>query len=175
MADESPWSDLNRPEIRAARTKVLSMAGRLEEVGLGGEWGQRVLAEVIDACITEFIHKAYKAQWTSPSTVPSSLRQWVETSLTRLIADVHCAVRDGNDPASVGSTSEDGGGQSSIIEDDADRWVEVGISRLGRMRVEQLFDIVVDWDASKGAIEDLKVCRRQSVEDSIPLILTTTS
>ncbi|KAI9857856.1 MAG: hypothetical protein M1824_004587 [Vezdaea acicularis] len=32
----------------------------------------------------------------------------------------------------------------------------MGMERLGRLRVEELFDVVVDWDESKGAMEDLK-------------------
>lgn len=46
-----------------------------------------------------------------------------------------------------------------LRKEDIAGWVSMALGRLGRLRVGELFDIVVDWPASLSAIMDLKVCR----------------
>ena len=42
-------------------------------------------------------------------------------------------------------------------KEDLESWKRIAIGRLGRLRVGELFDIVVEWPESLGGIEDLKV------------------
>jgi anaphase-promoting complex subunit 2 len=39
---------------------------------------------------------------------------------------------------------------------DVEKWQEIGIARLGALRTSELFDVIVDWPASTGAVEDLR-------------------
>jgi anaphase-promoting complex subunit 2 len=57
------------------------------------------------------------------------------------------------------SSSEGSSGQAGVSEvshTDVQKWVEMAITRLGTLRVDELFDIVVEWDDTKSGIDDLK-------------------
>ncbi|KAI9823591.1 MAG: hypothetical protein M1832_002372 [Thelocarpon impressellum] len=137
--------------VRTSRQTILAVFRSLEDVGLGREKGQRVFAEVMHRMMSDYVQTAFADLWSSPSTVPQDLQYWVENRYARLVVEVlHC----------LQSADESGGGsrqkQDVVGLADVQKWGEMAVGRLGRMRVDQLFDIVVDWDASRGAVEDLK-------------------
>ncbi|KAL5048244.1 hypothetical protein BDW71DRAFT_178195 [Aspergillus fruticulosus] len=128
-------------QVTTARESLLSLLNNLQFVGLGGEKVQEAFAGVMDKMMTEFVRVAYTGHWEGPSFVSSHLRQWIKDVYARLAIQVLPII---NVP------------ESGIRESDWDKWQEVGIARLGALRVGELFDVIVEWPASSGAIEDLR-------------------
>lgn len=170
-----------------ARKKVLSLWASMEKLGVGGggRRGERVFAEVINIIISTYIEEKFASKWESPSRAGKQLEEWIETVLGRLIADVLFssagkvdevdarldkmspreslrASRQSLDKRRRGGMDLDG--PVGAIEEEAkrrredlDSWKQIAVGRLGRLRVSELFDIVVDWPNSLGGVEDLKV------------------
>ncbi|OJJ47994.1 hypothetical protein ASPZODRAFT_15442 [Penicilliopsis zonata CBS 506.65] len=136
-------------QVTAARDRLLSLFNGLQLVGLGGDRAQKVFASVMDALLTEFTREAYTGQWEGPSLVVHHLRQWIENVFARLVVQVLAIIH----PPEQGSQASD---RLSISLSTVERWQESGIARLGALRTGELFDVIVDWPASSGAIEDLR-------------------
>ncbi|KAL4869033.1 hypothetical protein BDV12DRAFT_88229 [Aspergillus spectabilis] len=156
------WRDAPSAELRAqlmtehedvrvttARGRLLELLGNLQLIGLGGEKAQEVFAGVMDSLLTEFIRAAYTGQWEGPSLVTQHLRHWIENVFACLVVQVLAVI---NGPEAGVKQPEHLGVKLS----DVDKWQEVGIARLGALRIGELFNIIVDWPASSGAIEDLR-------------------
>ncbi|RLL93264.1 hypothetical protein CFD26_101979 [Aspergillus turcosus] len=134
--------------VVATRERLLSLLRSLQLVGLGGDKAQKVFASVMDMMLTLFIESAYANQWEGPSLVTQHLRQWIENVFARLVVQVLAIINhDQTDNAS---------GRLDVSLADVEKWQEMGISRLGSLRTRELFDIIVEWPASSGAIEDLR-------------------
>lgn len=146
----SSHGEENTYAIHKAKQRTLNYVRGFQSVGLGGDAAQRVFADVMNNLMTEYVKNTYAGQWESPSSVTDSLRQWTENCYARFVVEVLECLK----------TSEDGDDTSvnmySVSLSDLEKWQEMGINRLGALRVNELFNIVVDWDASKGAVEDLK-------------------
>ncbi|KAI9732759.1 MAG: hypothetical protein M1834_003697 [Cirrosporium novae-zelandiae] len=99
-------------------------------------------AVVMHAATQDYIRMTYKGKWKSPSNAVSSLKNWVENEYATLVIDVLSHVN----PSEA----------LLITSTDIEKWKDMAVNMLGRLRIDELFDIVVDWDNSKGAIEDLK-------------------
>ncbi|RMJ21848.1 Anaphase-promoting complex subunit [Aspergillus sp. HF37] len=138
-------------DVRAApaRDRLLSLLSGLQLVGFGGDKAQKVFASVMNAMMTEFVRVAYSHQWEGPTLVPQHLRHWVENVFARLVAQVLAVI---NAPES-GAKSPD---RPDVDLSDVEKWQEVGIARLGALRTSELFDVIVEWPDSSGAIEDLR-------------------
>ncbi|RDW78565.1 anaphase promoting complex subunit 2 [Aspergillus mulundensis] len=135
--------------VTDARERLLSLLNDLQLVGLGGEKAQEAFAGVMDTMMTEFIRVAYTCHWEGPSLVSSHLRQWITDVYARLAIQVLPII---NVPESGIREI----GLRDVNISDMDKWQEVGIARLGALRVGELFDVIVEWPASSGAIEDLR-------------------
>lgn len=143
------------PEAAAARKSVIKTMQEMQSVGLGGRYGQKVFAEVMTNLMGEYIRRKYSGKWSSPSAVPRSLESWIENVFARLVVEaVNCLQHD--DISSTLRPHENGRALSTVVVEDVIKWKEIGIDRLGKLRVDELFDIIVEWDSSKGALEDLK-------------------
>lgn len=135
--------------IDEARHKVLMVMRSLHDVGLGGARAQRIFAEVMNDMLNDHVKSAYAGQWESPSTVIERLRDWVENQFARFTVEVLACLKEEN--------SSDGRQTTDVSLADVERWQEMGINRLGALRTNELFNVIVDWEeGSKGAIEDLK-------------------
>ncbi|KAL6230556.1 hypothetical protein BDW75DRAFT_64121 [Aspergillus navahoensis] len=128
-------------QVTTARERLLSLLNNLQLVGLGGEKTQEAFAGVMDTMMTEFVRVAYTGHWEGPSLVSSHLRQWIKDVYARLAIQVLPII---DVP------------ESGIRESDLDKWQEIGVARVGALRVGELFDVIVEWPASSGAIEDLR-------------------
>ncbi|KAL2870748.1 anaphase promoting complex subunit 2 [Aspergillus lucknowensis] len=137
-------TDFEDAEVTSERERLLSLLNNLQLVGIGGERAQEVFSGVMDTMMTEFIRTAYTGHWEGPSTVPLHLRQWIESVFARLVVQVLAVM---NMPES--RTKEPG--QLNV-----EKWQEIGVARLGALRTGELFDVIVEWPASSGAIEDLR-------------------
>ncbi|KAK2807290.1 hypothetical protein FQN50_005444 [Emmonsiellopsis sp. PD_5] len=137
-------------EIRQTRTQLLHFLEGLQDVGLGGSNGQKVFASVMNNMLTEFVTAAYAGQWESPSLIAEHLRQWTENVFARLVVQVLHIFKTNDDKESANKEHLD------VTLKDVERWQEIGVARLGALRISELFDIIIEWDSSSGAIEDLK-------------------
>ncbi|KAE8373324.1 hypothetical protein BDV26DRAFT_70459 [Aspergillus bertholletiae] len=135
--------------VTAARERLLSLFNDLELVGMGGVRAQKVFASVMNTMMTEFIRAAYTGQWEGPSKVSQHLRHWIENVYARLAVQVLSII---NAPES-GTNEAD---RLDVKLSDVEKWQEIGLSRLGALRTGELFDVIVEWPASIGAIEDLR-------------------
>ncbi|CEL05474.1 hypothetical protein ASPCAL06592 [Aspergillus calidoustus] len=156
------WRDAPSAEIRtqmmtegedaavtAKREELLLLLNNLQLIGVGGERAQVVFAGVMDTMLTEFIRAAYSGLWEGPSLVSLHLRQWIEDVFAQLVVQVLAVI----------NVSESGikePGQLDVQLSDVEKWQEIGIARLGALRIGELFDVIVEWPASSGAIEDLR-------------------
>ncbi|KAL4788376.1 hypothetical protein BJX76DRAFT_176215 [Aspergillus varians] len=156
------WRDAPSAEIRTqimtefedvrvtiARDRLLSLLNNLQLVGLGGEKTQEVFAGVMDTMMTEFIRAAYADHWEGPSLVSLHLRQWITDVFARLAVQVLAVIN-------VPEAGVREFGDMDVKFSDVEKWQEVGFARLGALRIGELFDVVVEWPASSGAIEDLR-------------------
>ncbi|RDH36146.1 hypothetical protein BDQ94DRAFT_185330 [Aspergillus welwitschiae] len=135
--------------VSASREILLVLFDGLQMVGMGGDKAQKVFASVMDTMLSEFIRAAYTGQWGGPSLVVQHLRHWIENVFARLVVQVLAII----------NTPESGVREPDSLDvnlSDVEKWQEIGISRLGALRAGELFDIIVEWPASSGAIEDLR-------------------
>ncbi|KAI2886983.1 hypothetical protein CBS76997_4897 [Aspergillus niger] len=135
--------------VSASREILLVLFDGLQMVGMGGDKAQKVFASVMDTMLSEFIRAAYTGQWEGPSLVVQHLRHWIENVFARLVVQVLAII----------NTPESGVREPDSLDvnlSDVEKWQEIGISRLGALRAGELFDIIVEWPASSGAIEDLR-------------------
>ncbi|KAJ5627446.1 hypothetical protein N7528_004873 [Penicillium herquei] len=137
------------PAVTMARDQLLAFLNGLQLVGLGGDKAQKVFASVMNLMMTEFVRAAYTNQWKRPSTVPQHLRCWVENIFSRLAVQV-LAIIQGTSAGSELPAALD------VSFGDVGKWQEIATARLGALRTSELFDIIISWPASSGAIEDLR-------------------
>jgi anaphase-promoting complex subunit 2 len=136
-------------DSRASRSReeLLSLLESLQQVGLAGDKFRVLFAELMDRCMTDYIHRTFAGRWTRPDGVDASsvrgsthvLCDWVENHYGRLAVEVFGRL----------------GGH--IGWSDVERWRDIAIGRLATLRIDELFDIVLDWPKSKGGLDDLRL------------------
>ncbi|RAH67155.1 anaphase promoting complex subunit 2 [Aspergillus aculeatinus CBS 121060] len=136
-------------QVGAARERLLLLFNGLQLVGMGGDKAQKVFASVMDALMTEFVRTAYTGQWEGPSLASQHLRQWIENVFAQLVVQVLSIIN-------VPESGEKEVDNLDVTLGDVEKWQEIGIARLGALRTSELFDVIVEWPASSGAIEDLR-------------------
>ncbi|CAG8222509.1 unnamed protein product [Penicillium salamii] len=144
-AREHMMAEGEEHRVTIARDRLLAFLNGLQLVGLGADKAQKVFAEVMNILMGDFIHAAYAGEWEAPSSVPQHLGQWIENVYARLAVQVLSVIH-----------SEVESGAMDVSFGDVEKWRTVGTARLGMLRVSELFDVVVDWPASSGAVEDLR-------------------
>lgn len=148
-AGSGRWQGDDERRVPAAREELLSLLESLNNVGLGGDRLHVLFAEVMDTCMGEFIQQTYAGVWTaldsdgkvdadSSSGCMAHLCDWVENHYARLAAEVFSRL----------------GGQ--VARAHVQQWREIAVGRLASLRMQELFDIVLDWPRSKGGLEDLR-------------------
>lgn len=138
-------SEYRGDRVSQAKNRLFTLLHAMQEFGLGGHRAQKVFAQVMNDLMTEFILVSYKGQWDSPSLVREHLCLWVENIFARLAVEVLEILKPSSDDHVI-----------NVLLDDVEKWQEIGLARLGALRTSELFDVIVDWDSSRGAIEDLK-------------------
>lgn len=169
-ARETPSTHL-LPDDRAAETersreRLLQLVEALVQVGLAGEDFHVSFAEIMDRNMSRYIHRAYARVWRThsksrsghgldtdasisiniaqPSWCILSLCDWVENHFARLALEVlscidHTAAKD-----------------KVVSLPDVQQWKDIGIGHIAALRISELFDVVLEWPASRGALDDLK-------------------
>ncbi|ROW00386.1 hypothetical protein VMCG_07224 [Cytospora schulzeri] len=149
-------------EADNARGRLLHLLETLTQVGLADESFQVLFAEIMDRKMTDFIHGTYARVWKTSVKAPCShgldkptnttqssqciltLCDWIENCFARLALEVLSRVDKISHRPQVVSLA------------DVQQWKEIGIGRIASLRISELFDIVLQWPASKGALDDLK-------------------
>ncbi|POS72702.1 Cullin family protein [Diaporthe helianthi] len=185
---EFQGSEVDNDQVDAARSQLLSLVGALAQVGLAGEAFQGLFAEVMDQKMREYVRRSYAKVWTtasansrglygldrgaeqSTSRTPASwcivsLYHWVDSHFARLAIEVR-------------SLTDSSGSKTKTTAPLAElqQWKEVAIGHMAALRISELFDIVLQWPASKGALDDLKASvttpeRRRQLTDSFSAAL----
>ncbi|KAJ4984504.1 Cullin family protein [Stagonosporopsis vannaccii] len=131
------------PEDTAGfRLRMTTLLSGLDRVGLGGEKAQKAFAHATNKLLDSFINSHYmKVDWYSKKSVVPQLKLWISDGFCPLVELVLECLRCE---------------QSSILPTEVTSWQEMALGRLGRARVDTLFDFVINWDKSLGAILDIK-------------------
>ncbi|PHH59471.1 hypothetical protein CDD81_3161 [Ophiocordyceps australis] len=137
-----------RRDAQAANQELLSLLGSLVSVGLAGHQFQVLFAEIMDRCMRKYIHQTYSRVWTTldgPNRggeklagCMDHLNNWIENQYGRLAGQVYDHI----------------GGQ--LGSNDFESWRDVAVGRLATLRINELFDIILEWPHSKGGLEDLR-------------------
>lgn len=101
----------------------------------------KLLAQVLDDLMTEFITWSYAGVYRDGLHL--HLEFWVEHVFCRLVKAVLWT---------IGSQNND----SPTSDWELRRWTDTATAHLGALRVDELFDIVVEWDSTAPAIDDLR-------------------
>lgn len=126
-------------EIRQRMTALLL---GLDRVGLGGEGAQKAFAHAMNKLLDSFVNSHFmKVDWYSKKSVVPQLKMWIRDGFCKLVELVLECLRCE---------------QSSILPTEVTSWQEMALGRLGRARVDTLFDFVINWDKSLGAVLDIK-------------------
>ncbi|KAL6707340.1 hypothetical protein ACN47E_004119 [Coniothyrium glycines] len=129
-------------ETRKLRRRMTTLLRGLEWVGLGGDIAQKASAHAMDKLLDSFITSHYlKVDWYSKKSVVPHLKLWVQDGFAPLVELVLECLRCE---------------QSNILPPEVVFWQDMALGRLGRARVNNLFDFVINWDKSVGAILDIK-------------------
>ncbi|KAF2871024.1 hypothetical protein BDV95DRAFT_494489 [Massariosphaeria phaeospora] len=129
-------------DTKTFRQRMTSLLQGLERVGLGGDNAQKAFAHAMDKLLDSFIASHYlKVDWYSKKSVAPHLRMWIQHGFCPLVELVMECLRC--DPSTVQPT-------------ELQQWQEMALGRLGRARVDNLFEFVINWDKSLGAILDIK-------------------
>ncbi|KAM0437734.1 hypothetical protein ACHAPT_002099 [Fusarium lateritium] len=153
-----------------ARKELLGLLESLQTVGLAGEKFQVLFAEIMDASMEEFIKTSYSEVWQLPESSTTSLStptgclahlsEWVENIYGRLAVEVFSRLG------------------TRIAWNDVECWKEIAVGRLATLRIEELFDIALNWPESKGGLDDLRSAvttpqRRLQLTDAFSMALQT--
>ncbi|CAO2656316.1 Nn.00g051190.m01.CDS01 [Neocucurbitaria sp. VM-36] len=127
---------------REFRQRMTALLQGLERVGLGGDSAQKAFAHAMNKLLDSFITSHYlKVDWYSRKSVVQHLKMWIQDGFCPLVELVlECLKCE----------------PSSILPAEVSSWQEMALGRLGRARVDNLFDFVINWDKSLGAILDVK-------------------
>ncbi|KAL9618880.1 MAG: hypothetical protein Q9160_006470 [Pyrenula sp. 1 TL-2023] len=139
-----------RPDsVNATREFLFQLLGRFNRNGLGQDRTQKLLANVLHDLMARFVDWAYAEIYDGEADIVSHLKFWVENIFARFVVQILSNLD--NTDAGLSKT------QKAVIDlSDMMKWQEMAISRLGALRVRELFDIVVAWDQTKRGILDLK-------------------
>lgn len=129
-------------DTSALRQRMTTLLQGLDRVGLGGDNAQKAFARAMNKLIDAFISSHYmKVDWYSKKSVVPQLRAWIQDGFCPFVELVLECLRCE---------------QSTILPTEIASWQDMALSRLGRVRVDNLFDYVIHWDKSLGAILDVK-------------------
>ena len=149
-------SELQSP-LSLRRTEALGNLQCLHSVGLGGAKAQRAFAEVMCDVLQENVEAKYGGKWSPPSDVEVELRSWVENDYAGFIAETLGVLQPGDENRAFKSGIPlNLKRETPLSYSELGRWQGMGMRILGVLRTGELFDIVVNWDDTKGAIEDLR-------------------
>ncbi|KAI2628318.1 Cullin family protein [Xylaria nigripes] len=143
-------------EMDRTREELIQLVDSLCKVGLAGERFQILFAELLDRMMVIYVQQSFSGDWGSIEDVTMAdsfisqtqlvqprcvqqLSDWIENRYARLAVEV---------------TNRLGGVDVSWA--DVEKWKETAVGRLATLRINELFDMVLNWPNSEGGIEDLR-------------------
>ncbi|KAI1128255.1 Cullin family protein [Nemania abortiva] len=145
-------------DVDRAREELMQLVDSLCKVGLAGERFQILFAELLDGMMAMYVQESFSGDWgrADEEDVPMldshtsqhqagqprcilQLSDWIENHYARLAVEVTTRL-DGVD----------------VSWTDVGKWKEIAVGRLATLRINELFDIVINWPNSDGGIEDLR-------------------
>ncbi|KIX05952.1 uncharacterized protein Z518_03926 [Rhinocladiella mackenziei CBS 650.93] len=125
---------------KEAKSSVWSDLVRWRSV-IGTETVKKLLAAVLNDLMTEFITWSYAGVYLEHLHI--HLEFWMEHLFARVAHKAVC-------------TLDDHPRGTPFPETELKKWKDMATARLGALRVDELFEIIVDWDNTAPAIEDLR-------------------
>ena len=151
-----PMSNINPPaNDRYEASRIREMRQRLYQGlrewqrELGGDHIRKMFAIALDKLVIDFVHWSYAGVYEEESEVVPHLQYWIDHVFTRHVLQVLDFLKSHEAPAALPQSAE-------VTSADIQRWHEMALTRLGALRVDELFDIVVDWPATASGIDDLR-------------------
>jgi anaphase-promoting complex subunit 2 len=131
---------------RSAREAESPLWGCLRDwkAVVGGETVKKLLAAVFDDLLTEFV------AWSYAGVYREGLDRHLEFWVRHLFAAVAHAALSALDHPPGGSVL------APPPPTEVRRWKDMAVARLGALRVDELFEVIVDWDATAPAVADLR-------------------
>ncbi|KAL5121035.1 hypothetical protein ACEQ8H_000884 [Pleosporales sp. CAS-2024a] len=131
------------PEVTTEfRKRMTTLLQGLQRVGLGGDRAQKAFAHAMNKLLDSYMTSHYlKVDWYSKQSIVPHMRMWIQKGFCPLVELVLECLRCE---------------QSSVLPTEVTTWQEMALNRLGRARVSNLFDFVMNWDKSLGAVLDIK-------------------
>ncbi|KAI1496561.1 Cullin family protein [Biscogniauxia marginata] len=163
--------------VDETRKELLQLVESLCKVGLAGERFQILFAELLDGMMAAYVRESFSGKWDPnndmdvkglipghPATQPRCIRQlsdWIENNYSRLAVEVTTII-----------------GNVQVSWTDVEKWKEIAVGRLAALRINELFDIVINWPNSEGGVEDLRFAvttpkRRLQLTDAFSVALQT--
>ena len=122
-----------------------SIRGRTSQ--LGSESVKKIVAEVLDRQLGEYVRWAYKGCYRLD--VAGHLEFWVQHVFAGVVN--FCV-----DVLSTISNSAEARKNDGVVLADLKRWQDIASTHLGALRVDELLDMVVAWDEDVNGIQDLR-------------------
>ncbi|KAI0908430.1 Cullin family protein [Ustulina deusta] len=150
-------SEQSTAGVDHTREELTQLVDSLCKVGLAGERFQILFAELLDGMMVMYVQESFAGDWAltnqdvpmldslttqNQPTQPRCILQlsdWVENHYARLAVEVTTRL-----------------GAIEVSWTDVEKWKETAVGRLATLRINELFDIVIDWRNSEGGIEDLR-------------------
>ncbi|KIW78644.1 hypothetical protein Z517_08482 [Fonsecaea pedrosoi CBS 271.37] len=128
---------------QVAREAVSPVWGMLAgwRATVGPEAVIKLLASVLNDLMTEFVTWSYAGVYRQGLHL--HLEFWVEHLFSRIARNVLCRLDEKLE-------------SQTLPETEVRKWKDMATARLGALRVDELFEVIVDWDATAPAIEDLR-------------------
>ncbi|KAE8447585.1 hypothetical protein EG329_010556 [Mollisiaceae sp. DMI_Dod_QoI] len=149
-------------ESERARRELLCLVESLKNVGLAGEQFQVIFAEVMNDSMTEYVYRGCKGIWFKPDSARNQLnsgailpRTACHSSPSRCVIDLYDWIEDRYAKLAVQVLSMLDT-KLNISWTDKENYKEMSIGRLAELRINELYDIVVRWPHSRGALDDLR-------------------
>ncbi|TLD20140.1 hypothetical protein E2P81_ATG09210 [Venturia nashicola] len=131
--------------LSATQKELMTILESLQQVGLGDNLGQRAFAHAMNKLMGDFIVSHWmKVDWEQQSSVTHKLRRWINHGFSPFCRSVVTCL--GGKPPDA----------TNLTDPDVPQYLQMAIARLGRARIENLFDYIVQWDVSLGAVLDIK-------------------
>lgn len=135
-------SSTSPENTRTYRKRMTAVLQGLERVGLGGDNAQKSLAHAMNKVLDSFITSHYlKVDWYAMNCIVPYLKLWIKDGFCPFVELVLECLRCE---------------QSNVLPTEVSSWQDMALNRLGRARVDDLFDFVINWNKSLGAIRDIK-------------------
>lgn len=177
--------EADEAQRETARLDLMNFVGMLTNSGLAGERFHIMVADVMHRCMSRFVHSTYTGIWngeragSSNATKAKAKRRLSRQLRDSLVGDISNIGDEELVPRVVNHAqasrcvedvctwTEDmyarlaveilsATESDEVTYDDLQKWKEMSIGRLAGLRTSELFDIVVKWPHSNGALDDLR-------------------